>query len=860
MIRKGLQSILTAGVLLAAVTAASAEVDNLKVVTDASPDYTDMDSLIHSITSKWGKPADKMWALFYWNHIARRQTAPMIVHGFALTDPIRQFNDYGYTMCSTISGINCSIWDAMGYKTRYWDISLHTVPEVFYDGRWHMYDDSMSALYTLEDGKTIAGVEDIGKEGACEASGGKTELGHIAKYHSLTATSPNGFLTGADTMRSLDEESKCFNPKGLKYRYYYYDWDRGHRYILNLHDGEAYTRYYKSLGDTADYYVPNNGKDPSDKQLGLRGNGVRSFAPVLTAQALARDAYSLSNVKAIAPSGAKAGGVTPARTGQPGEIIYKIEGANVITSTAIKATLARKTDADTNSIAVSTNNGLAWKEVWKNDKTGDTPVAVKLTDEVNGAYEVLVKVTLLGKAAAGDAVLRSITFETTTMLNAKAQPQLLLGKNTIYIGSGDQTESTVYWPELQNDGYKTYAVDEKNIVSKKNPEYMGTLHAEKANEEAYVTFKMDAPRDITRVIYGGRLYNRAPKSHIDFLHSFDGGKTWTTSYSLTDIKPPWDVIHYEAVDKIPAGTRSVLFKYLLNSSEAGSDACSIYAMRMEADYKPAATAFKPIEVTYNWSERQKDYTLVERSHTQLVTKLPYKYTIDVGGEDHPVVNFLRVNAQGAAPGVKYGYSDGKDAGGQRFVSRWATYGKNLAVGKSYTVSVPSETNWGAGDPDGKKLTDGVAGPSYAGGTSYQLGAIWSANKNPVITLDLGAPTQCASFGMNFHGYEWWDALKGQVKDTVEVLVSDDGKQYTSLGFVKTDLRRKDIPINFILPDDETLTGATFRLFPDKPVTTRYVQYKVTNKRYFDCTELEVLDSIKFEPYDLHTALPDEKGV
>src|SRR5438067_11702075 len=113
--------------------AARADVYNLKVVTDASPDYTDMDSLVHSITSQWKTDAEKCWALYYWNHIARRQTNPMMLHGKAETDPILQFNDYGYTMCSTISGINCSIWQAMGYKVRYWDIAVHTVPEVFYD-------------------------------------------------------------------------------------------------------------------------------------------------------------------------------------------------------------------------------------------------------------------------------------------------------------------------------------------------------------------------------------------------------------------------------------------------------------------------------------------------------------------------------------------------------------------------------------------------------------------------------------------------------------------------------------------------------------------------------------------------------
>jgi hypothetical protein len=60
------------------------------------------------------------------------------------------------------------------------------------------------------------------------------------------------------------------------------------------------------------------------------------------------------------------------------------------------------------------------------------------------------------------------------------------------------------------------------------------------------------------------------------------------------------------------------------------------------------------------------------------------------------------------------------------------------------------------------------------------------------------------------------------------------------------------------PDHEAIQGATFRVIPDKPVEARYVQYKVTNARLFDCTELEVLDSIRSEPFDLRVALPDEK--
>jgi hypothetical protein len=849
--------ILSAVLTVALTAGADAEVCNIKVVTDASPDYTDLASMVHSITANWSTPQEKCWAMWYWNHIGRRQTAPMILHGVELTDPIRQFNDYGYTMCSTIAGINCGIWNAMGLKVKFWDISLHTVPECFYDGRWHMYDDSMSAIYTLCDGKTIAGVEDIGKEGACAASGGRTELGHIAKYHCLTATSPNGFLTGADCERDLAQEAKCFNPNALKYRYYYNSWDWGHRYILNLRDGETYIRHYKSLGDEARFFVPNREKDPEQTgKYGLRGNGTWTFKPSLKDGDWQKAVHSAENINAGPGGPARhslgGGGLQAADPAKPARVTFRVQAANVVTSQTIKAAFSLPAQAgDAAAISISTSNGLAWKEVWKTEAPGAAAANIKLLDDVCGAYEVLIRADLKGAA-----VIQSAEVETVTMLNAKTQPQLALGRNTIHVGAGDQTESIVFWPELQGDKYKGLVVEEKNIAcDSKHIGYQGVIWPSAAKEDAYIVYRMDAPRDITQVTFGGRFYNRAPKSHIDLAWSVDG-KEWTRAWSLTSTEKPWDVVHYETV-AVPKGNRQVYLKYLMNSSNDKRDACSVYAVRMEANCLPADAAFRPLEVAFNWSERQKDRSLVERSHTQLVEKLPFRYAINVGGEDHPVVNSLRVNLKGAAGDARYGYSDGKDAGGDRFVGRFITVGRNLAVGKPYTASAPSEGNWGAGDPDGKKLTDGVAGPPYAGGTSYRSGALWKQGTSPVITLDLGKIETCASFGMNFHGYPWWDALKGQVKDAVEVLVSKDGKDYASVGLLATDIRWKDVPANHILPDHEVLQGTTFRVIPDKPVEARYVQYKITNRRMFCCTELEVLDAIRFDPFDLRIALPAE---
>ena len=865
----------TAIIALAALAAliafpadAQADVYNLKIVTDANPDYTDIGSMIHSTTSKWDKDADKMWAIFYWNHIARRQTSPQSLHGMALTDPIRQFNDYGYTMCSTISGNNMAIWGAMGYKARYWDISLHTVCEVFYDDAWHMYDSSLSAIYTRCDGKTIAAVDEIGADGACEASGGKSEAGHVAKYHCLNSTSKNGFLTGCDTIRSTAEEYRCFNPSGLKYRYYFNDWDLGHRYILNVRDNEVYTRHYRRMdtdspnkvqqgekGHTADpaYFVPNHGQDPEtpNTRYRIRGNGFRNYKPDLAGD-LAKAAYRTKNANQV-----KGGGIEATAAGIIGEADFKVEGANVITSMTINAAFNRKGDEDSSTISISTNNGITWKDVWKNDKTGENAAQVKLLKEVNGYYEVLVKVQVMGKNAPADSQLKSISFDTITQVNSKTQPRLNIGKNTVYVGAGEQTGSIVFWPELQGDRYKPFVVEESNLkTDEKHGGYFGVMKVADDNNPGWLTLCFEAPTDITRVTMGARIYNRNPKGSIEYQYSIDNGQTWTKAWEHKNpaSDPVWDLIRYEKID-IPKGNKKVLVKYVL-------DKFSLYAIRAEANYTPADATFKPMEVTFTWKERQEDYSLVQRSHSQLIEKLPATYEVCVGGVDHPVMESLRVNFKGAAPATqpaKYGYSDDKEIKAEKFQPRWVTLGNIVSEGKPYTVStqpMSKEKAWGACDPDGKRLTNGIVGGPYNGGLSYSHQVMWN---NPVdIVVDLGKAQKVGAFRIQIGGYPGYDALRGQVKDQVEVLVSNDGKEFTPAGKFDFRMRWKDIPANHMWTDEETMYAHNHELVLDKQVEAQFVKFVVKPTRSMGISQVQVLDEIKFAPFDLKLALPDGK--
>jgi hypothetical protein len=861
--------------VFAVATSARAQVANIKVVTDANPDYSDMESMVHSITANWKTDAEKMWALFYWDHIGKRHTVAAHRHGFEITDPIRQFNDYGYAFFTTIAGIKCSEWDYMGYPSR----QIGMYPEVWYDGGWHLYDNAYNLIYSLADGKTIASAADIIKTQAGPETGGKPVHAYLGLYHCLTSTGPRSYPQGADYDHPLSDIMQNIGgdvrPNLLQ--------QRGHRYILNLRPGEVYTRYYHREDEASAHavildneqseyradpaafvHMGTNAQDmPADAESNapsfrLRGSGERTFSPILDAAHLAGATYSTSNVKPLSP------GLQQANVNKPGEAIFKVEGSNVITSFKLRALASVATADDSVTVALSTDNGMHWKQIWKTSKPGDNVADFQTVDDVNGVYDFLVKVTLAAKQKPQDAQLKFIGFNAWTQINSKTQPKLNLGANTVYVGVGEQTNSIVLDPELQNGAYKPLAVGEENIkVAGNHWGMFPVLSAQDQKQPADVVFKVDAPTDITSFTFGGR-FALGEKAHIDLFHSFDGGKTWKKSDTVSDGRVRADVIRYQRITDVPPNVRSVQFKYVMAPGDAANphNDAAIYAVHMEVHHKLAAPLTTPIEVTFNWREINKDRSLTKRSHTQLVEKLPTTYEIHVGGADHPIVDSLVVSLKGTRSDQTYGYSGGVDPAtqdseaGRKWVGTWETVGKDLALGKPYTLSIPSGDNWGAGDPNHTRLTDGIVGQSFGGGNAYGNGAIWSPNTKPEITVDLGSPQNCAAFRIHILGYPSWDAVKGEIEDNVDVLTSVDGKNYQPVGSFNFKLFKKDIPLNFMMPDTEALHAYNFVLPLATPVEARYVKYRLKPQRMMGVTEVQVLDNYKLTPFSLNIALPD----
>ena len=551
---------------------------------------------------------------------------------------------------------------------------------VEFDGKFHMIDSSMSNLVTNDDGVTLASVTEAAADSA-----------RLVREHSLYSTSPNGFLTGTDASRNLTDFvnpnsgsvltgfSGDFCSAGLKFRDYYYNWNSGHRYVLNLREDESYTRYYRPIGTTPDYWVGSEHLDAPDpahtfendatNQFGLRGNGQWSFSPTLTSDGWARAAYRSTNI--VADAG---GGLRPDVPGQLSEVVYKVQAANVIASQLIQAQFSRSDPLATATISVSLNHGATWIGVADVGTIvgGIVPVIVDLRDQVSGAYETLVRIQMSTDPATPEGVvLTALTINTVTQVNVKALPKLNVGRNEIYVGAGDPSDTMVLWPDLRGDLWKKDAYDSQNIASQPVSllrTYTAVVYPAVLSQDAYLTYRLDAPADITRLVYGGRLYNFSAGSYIDFLHSFDGGATWLQSFRFSDIGAPYDVVHYETVTDIPPGVRTVLFKYVMHNTGANaSHATGLYSVRMEADYLPATDAPAAIDVTLRWLEVNADRTTVARSHKERVSEFPFKYIIDVGGSDHPQMDSMTVNVAEAGDGIDYGYSDGRDVGGDKYV-------------------------------------------------------------------------------------------------------------------------------------------------------------------------------------------------
>ncbi|MBI1918061.1 MAG: ASPIC/UnbV domain-containing protein, partial [Planctomycetes bacterium] len=457
--------------LLAPLTAAvpspaepAGAVCNVKVVSDKVPDVSSIDAWKKSFLTEGMSDRDKALAAWRTVVLFQHQDSPPneFLHSeIVVQDPIKLFNVYGYGFCSMAScGVEALARHA-GLKARGWGINAHSVPEVYWDGAWHLLDASLINYFPKADGN-LASVEEImaaikewydrhpgykGKEEkliALQRADGWTgwRKGPELLTHSPFLDAGGWWPARVHGWYSTMQEYDGTYGKDGKPFLYEYGYSQGYRVNVQLRPGERLVRNWSNkglhvngksggapgcltmkTGADALVYTPRFG----DLAPGRVGNGTLEYDVPVTNGAWRGGALLAENLDGKA--------VRVRDASNPGVLVLRMPSSYVyLTGTLmLNASLG---EGGSIAVSLSDNNGLDWKEAARVTSSGEK--RLDLTPLVLRRYDYRLRFELRGKGTALDAV--RIVHD--VQHSQRALPALAAGKNTITF-SASPPEGTV---------------------------------------------------------------------------------------------------------------------------------------------------------------------------------------------------------------------------------------------------------------------------------------------------------------------------------------------------------------------------------------------------------------------------------
>jgi hypothetical protein len=604
---------------------------NIKVVSDKVPDVSSLEAWQRSFI----KPgmSDEEKALTIWRSVVmlRHQDSPpkeFLEGDGCVHDPIKVFNVYGYNMCCCAASNIAALARFVGLPARIWTIRAHVVPEVQWDGEWHMLDASLINYFRKPDGK-IASVDEIIAEVKAwydahpEYRNNEAKLRELHRQDGWTgwkrgpALLANCPFYGSDgwlpakthgwysTMLEYDGSVKFLYEPGYSLGYRVNNQLRpGERLVLNWFNKELHVNMRedgepgclrKRVGEDDLAYA----RDYGDIAPGRIGNGVREYdvpladgtfrTGMLVAENLiCRSETRAKNVPAVQVKDPSKPAVLEFR--MPSSYVY-LTGTLTFQAVVTKGGQIR--------VFFSDNNGLDWKELVTVTNSGERKV--DLSPLVLRRYDYRLRFVLTGKETG----LERIKVSHDIQHSQRALPALTQGKNfvTVTVGPPESTITLQASTKLEWRGKQLVYTDFHPQLKGIEANLMRV-----GGSEGEAIFTVSTPADMARLRYGVHYRARDQMDGWEVQVSFDGGKTFQTVRKLWGPTPGH--CDYFVVDKIPAGTRKALIRFV---GQQKNTTC-LFSLRIDADYREPFGGFRPVKVTYIWEEGgvEKRQTLVAR--------------------------------------------------------------------------------------------------------------------------------------------------------------------------------------------------------------------------------------------------------
>ncbi|MGH9617934.1 MAG: hypothetical protein ACRD28_14435, partial [Acidobacteriaceae bacterium] len=353
-------------------------------------------------------------------------------------DPIKLLNSYGFGLCYQDGPLMAATYDAGGFKnSRVWFLTGHTVAEVFYDGKYHMFDSDELGYNPIGTGplkqRDVASVWQLEHDGTImtrNVTGPKTSNPNTVDYPWYPAD------VRAGDIKDLSELYTTINDN---YLYAYRRYPEGDTLDFVLRPGERMIRYFRPASQDL-FYLPYtyDGKDwkilPDFAEFKLKtSTGPRSE----------KDKRTWATGKILYHPAEITSGVT-ARHGSDATYTFSMPSPYVIIDANFSVQANLPTAEDKLTAATSTNGGRSWTESgsltgpfngpWK-AQAKQLPAAHGHRNAVDGTYGYLVRFSL-HSASKDNAALHDVLLTTLFQLNPRTLPAVTPGENVFNYRAG----------------------------------------------------------------------------------------------------------------------------------------------------------------------------------------------------------------------------------------------------------------------------------------------------------------------------------------------------------------------------------------------------------------------------------------
>jgi hypothetical protein len=624
-------------------------VHNLKVLSDKVDDVTTAENILRSFCRPGMSDAERARALWIAAVRYRHQTTPPnedLAADWEAHDPVKLFNVYGYCMCCCSSAVIESLNRLDGRQARGRILNGHSVPEVSYDGAWHMYDASLLTWFPKPETGVAASVDEIAGAVADWYARNPGYRGNGAKLDELMRSDQwMGWKKGPPllahcpyyTLGWFPARTHGWNATMFEYdrkpEIYEYGYHVGHRALFSLRPGERFVREAGNRGLHVNMKQDPNwdglrGKAPEADLVyvkeffpgyngGVVGNGYHRYAPDLAAGGLAAGAEVYENW-ATGQSPA----LHPRSTNRPAVAVIPLTSPYVYLGGHLTIKAVRQAAADRVSISISTNNARTFAPIWTADKLGPAEAVIDLKDRIFRRYAYWLKVEITG-ASPTSAGLDALAVANDIQHAPRTLPWLGKGANRITVAA-DQD------PTVATRAFTGRITPDARFSRNESTFSLGVTFDNLKVEDGScwwqggtgtMTVPVETPGEIIALRASTQIRARDGKDLIRILLSGDDGRTWRESARIAGPTP--GRTEYFSLKGMPVGVKKILVRYELS----GNNTAGILSFRIDADYKdPAAgRTFQPFQIVYRWKEDGQT-----KQNTTRIARLPFRYAIETG--------------------------------------------------------------------------------------------------------------------------------------------------------------------------------------------------------------------------------------